>query len=129
MYARRVAHEISSAKVKHRAELRAAAQAWRDAHPELARAKYLRRHARRRGAPIRDLTAAQWQAIKDHFDHCCVYCGRHMQRLTQDHIIPLSKGGSHTMSNIVPACQSCNSRKGNREVVCPVEPLLRLPED
>lgn len=30
-----------------------------------------------------------------------------------DHIIPLSKGGGHTPSNVQCACRGCNGRKGN----------------
>jgi 5-methylcytosine-specific restriction endonuclease McrA len=58
------------------------------------------------------------------YGHCCVYCGRKMQRLTQDHITPLSRGGNHTKSNIVPACRSCNSKKGTGEPLVPVQPML-----
>lgn len=35
-------------------------------------------------------------------------------RLTADRVIPLSRGGSNFIENIVPACGSCNSRKGTR---------------
>lgn len=31
-----------------------------------------------------------------------------------DHFVPLSRGGSHTLSNIRPACAECNLRKGAR---------------
>jgi 5-methylcytosine-specific restriction endonuclease McrA len=31
--------------------------------------------------------------------------------------VPLSRGGSHTASNIVPACRSCNSSKGARSLM------------
>lgn len=59
-----------------------------------------------------DLTVAQWETIKFAYRHRCVYCGRR-KPLTQDHVVPVSKPGSeHTASNIVPACRSCNSRKG-----------------
>lgn len=43
----------------------------------------------------------------------CHYC-HEFKPLTMDHVIPVSKGGPHTASNIVPACQPCNSRKGAR---------------
>ncbi len=45
--------------------------------------------------------------------HTCQYCG-HTKRLTIDHVIPRSKGGTHTWDNVVTACESCNSAKGNR---------------
>jgi 5-methylcytosine-specific restriction endonuclease McrA len=83
-----------------------------------------RRRARKAGSPRNDLTMAQWRAIKAHYGHRCVYCGQPSQRVTQDHITPLSKGGAHTVSNVVPACQSCNSRKHVGPPLCPVQPLL-----
>ncbi len=83
-----------------------------------------RRRAAKKGAPINDFTLAQWQAMKEHYKYRCVYCSRKMQKLTQDHLTPLSRGGSHTASNIVPACRSCNSRKQAGAPLVPVQPLL-----
>lgn len=99
---------------------------WRQANPEKARAEVARYRSRKRGATESTLTAVQWLFIKDLYSHRCVYCGRKMQRLTQDHIIPLSKGGMHTMDNIVSACQSCNSKKKDGPPLIPVQPLLPL---
>jgi 5-methylcytosine-specific restriction endonuclease McrA len=73
---------------------------------------------------LNDLSVAQWREIKVAYGHRCVYCGRKMQHLTQDHITPLSKGGSHTAPNVVPACLSCNSKKRARAPLVPVQPLL-----
>ena len=46
----------------------------------------------------------------------CIYCGAEGDT-TFDHLVPLSKGGSDTISNQVPACRSCNSSKGSRDVI------------
>ena len=49
----------------------------------------------------------------------CQYCHRnqldlrHRECLTRDHLIPLSRGGDNEWTNVVTACSSCNTRKGN----------------
>lgn len=35
-------------------------------------------------------------------------------KVTLDHIIPLSKGGTHTRDNVAPAHRRCNEAKGDR---------------
>lgn len=80
--------------------------------------------ANKRQAPINDLTTAQWKAVKEHYGHRCAYCGKKSQRLTQDHITPLSANGPNTLWNVVPACRSCNARKNKGPVLIPVQPLL-----
>ena len=46
----------------------------------------------------------------------CMYCGaRHKDgALTRDHVEPISRGGRDRWNNVVTACKSCNTRKGNR---------------
>lgn len=68
----------------------------------------------RRRALLDDLTEEQWQAIKADWGHRCAYCGKQPDKLTKDHVVPVVAGGPNTIGNIVPACQSCNSRKGPR---------------
>jgi 5-methylcytosine-specific restriction endonuclease McrA len=99
-------------------------RAYRKKNAEAILLKNARRRALKANAPINDLTLKEWKKIKDHYGYKCVYCGRKMKRLTQDHIIPLSKGGPHTASNVVPACLSCNSRKGQGGPLVPVQPIL-----
>lgn len=36
------------------------------------------------------------------------------EQLHQEHFIPVSDKGEHTINNIIPACRSCNSSKGNK---------------
>jgi len=82
------------------------------------KAKSARNHSRRRVRKniLSTLTAAEWEEIKKQYKYRCVYCGE-KRKLTMDHIIPLSKGGHHVKENIVPACLSCNSKKGDRPVL------------
>lgn len=93
-------------------------------HPEIYLASVLRYQARKRGAAISDFTAKQWEEMQAAYGHRCAYCGRKMERLTMDHLTPLIQGGAHTTSNIVPACQSCNSTKYTGPPLAPVQPLL-----
>lgn len=93
-------------------------------HPDMSQAGHRRYKARKLAVLVNDLTGEQWQEIKAAYGFRCVYCGRKMQRLTMDHITPIVQGGNHTASNIVPACQSCNSKKHTRGVLCSIQPLL-----
>lgn len=97
---------------------------WRRENSEKARANDIRKRVRKAQAAINDFTAGQWREMLAAYDSRCVYCRRQMQRLTMDHLTPLCKGGNHTKSNIVPACRSCNSKKGPRAPLVPVQPLL-----
>lgn len=85
---------------------------WSQNNPEKVIAKRTRRRAMLSGAEINDFTGNEWKELLKEFNYTCAYCGCNDKKLTQDHIIPLKLGGNHTKSNIVPACQSCNSRKG-----------------
>ena len=60
------------------------------------------------------LTTEQWEDCIKHFEGKCAYCGK-KKKLTQEHFIPLSKGGEYSVNNIIPACGSCNSSKRDRD--------------
>jgi len=61
--------------------------------------------------------------------HICAYCGGHFPELelTVEHILPVSRGGRHEWTNVVTACRSCNTRKGNRRPEEARMPLLYVP--
>ncbi len=70
---------------------------------------------KRRGEAEPRLSHQEWKEVMLFFGGECAYCGctpRRNQRLTRDHLEPVSKGGTTTQDNIVPACSSCNSSKG-----------------
>jgi len=83
----------------------------------------VQRRARLRNTEV-TLTEEQWQIIKNMFKQKCVYCGKRTRRLTKDHVIPLSQGGALTLSNIVPACKSCNSKKRDGLPLKPLQIIL-----
>ncbi|MEU2573613.1 HNH endonuclease [Streptomyces anulatus] len=48
----------------------------------------------------------------------CTYCGSNGIRAEAvDHVVPLHLGGSHSITNLVPSCCSCNSSKRDRTVL------------
>lgn len=54
------------------------------------------------------------------FDNSCAYCGHKPAdplELEVEHVQPISKGGPHTLSNIVPACKACNTSKHKHDMV------------
>lgn len=61
-------------------------------------------------------TEAEWQAIKSYYMDQCLSCGDVPDKLTPDHVIPLSKGGSDAISNIQPLCLWCNKSKGTKTI-------------
>lgn len=88
---------------------------WKDANPHKNKLyKYRRRvNLQDRGTH----TAEEWETLKQLCGCTCLMCGRSepVIRLTEDHIVPLSKGGMNTIDNIQPLCLSCNSKKRDRE--------------
>ena len=67
---------------------------------------------------VEKITPKQFMARCAAFNFCCAYCNKPTEMDTElDHVIPRSKGGSHCLSNIVPACRSCNRSKYNYPMV------------
>ena len=62
-------------------------------------------------------TYGEWELLKKQYNYTCPCCGlsepfnQKSKYLTEDHIIPLSKGGSDLIENIQPLCLSCNVKK------------------
>lgn len=91
-------------------------QQWKEqGGSEIRRINEQQREARKRSLK-NTLTLEDWHDCLEYFDNRCAYCGCKSEQLSQDHVIPLSKGGEYVRENIVPACKSCNSSKNNRDL-------------
>lgn len=70
--------------------------------------------ARKRGNHSALIPGAELLNRWAEFGYACAYCGKPDHRadeLELEHVIPISRGGNHHLSNIVPACRQCNHSK------------------
>jgi 5-methylcytosine-specific restriction endonuclease McrA len=97
-------------KNKHKSKSCAAStKAYLDKHPGL-RSHYISSYrARKRSNGVYQITKSE---IKGLLSRPCFYCGCVNKKITLDHVLPISRGGRHSIGNLVPACYSCNSSKG-----------------
>lgn len=68
---------------------------------------------KRRRNSVGVVTEKDWASVLRQYRGCCAYCGVDGV-MTMDHVIPLSRGGRHTVGNVVPACGPCNGSKFNK---------------
>ena len=54
--------------------------------------------------------------LKKLYAQSCFYCGS-KDEIQLDHVIPIAKGGSHSIGNLVPACRKCNLEKSDKFIV------------
>jgi 5-methylcytosine-specific restriction endonuclease McrA len=66
------------------------------------------------GALLRSTSLVLRGALMRRDNYLCSYCTRRAE--TIDHVIPRSRGGTHTWENCVASCMRCNHSKGDRLV-------------
>lgn len=82
-------------------------------NPEVAKNASAKRRSRQMKNGIYLVTSKE---LKSLYKSNCFYCGSN-EKIEIDHIIPISRGGSHSIGNLVPACLSCNRSKNNKLLV------------
>src|SRR6266568_3754393 len=124
VYASRPETHVLKRAYRSRPEVREYNRVYRN-RPEVRERSHIRHHRRRsrNKAALGDYTAAQIQALLKKQKHCCYYAacghvrfqcvkGRYIYHI--DHVIPLSRGGSNDISNLVLGCPTCNLRKNDK---------------
>lgn len=89
----------------------ARAKKWNQDNREKFRSYVLKSHNNRRVS----LSGGKSYLILDKelkrlYRSCCALCAS-VNNITIDHIIPVARGGNHSIGNLQPLCKSCNSRK------------------
>lgn len=122
-------------KKRHRSAANAATRRRRALNPEKARAeskKYreqqnpfsaavavARRRARILGV-LSTLTTDEWEEVVKAYNFSCHLCGHKVvlelyspDRLSLDHIVPMSRGGVNSQDNVAPAHRRCNQSRSD----------------
>lgn len=101
---------------------------WIDAYLNRTGAQFLRKKASRSKIAkdngnlrrVREIHAIgaheeqDWLRLVKACGGCCLRCGG--LEITKDHIVPLARGGTNSLSNLQPLCRSCNSWKGTKTI-------------
>lgn len=99
--------------------LKALQKDWQRRNREYTRQSCANRYALRKGAEGSH-THDEWVQLCQRHGGKCAYCGCD-GKLTRDHVVSLTMGGTDYIDNILPACTPCNSSKGNRVTLADID--------
>ena len=77
-----------------------------------------RRRARLKGNGVFTVTDRDLRRMLHRYRYACAYCERRLGRKVQwDHVLPIARGGRHSVGNLLPVCAGCNARKSTRLLI------------
>ena len=74
------------------------------------------RKARQAGNGAFTVLPRDWRRMLHRYRNACAYCGR-SGVLTREHVIPIARGGRHSIGNLLPACRGCNFGKNRKLLI------------
>lgn len=101
---------------EHKLQISAKGKVYRVTHKdEIRAAKSNSKHTRRARLRFTESFFVPRELIEELYLRPCGYCGLYLENQMQiDHIVPISRGGSHKIGNLITACPSCNMSKGSK---------------
>lgn len=93
---------------------------WKIANPEAMKIIRVRGENKRRAIKrnvLVSITLQEMNELIQNSKNICFWCDEYIPegQMHLDHVYPLSKGGGHTISNIVVSCADCNMKKHNKD--------------
>ena len=102
---------------KHPESRHASSKRWKKNNPNAVKAIKRNRRMREKSVPGGGWNSKEEVQLIEDYGHRCAYCGKKTDKLEMDHVVPVSKGGNHSIDNIVPACRFCNTSKSNKPLL------------
>ena len=99
-------------RVLNQNKITKAVSAWTKANPDKKSNHY---HSRKAKLKQNGVYRISEKELKKLYSLPCFYCGANDKK-TQDHVVPINRGGSHSIGNLITACQSCNSSKQDKTI-------------
>jgi len=89
---------------------------WKEKNPE--KVKWLNRLQQHKRRCAGKIDREAWIKKVKILGEKCLMCGvnQNTAKLTIDHIIPISKGGTNEITNLQPLCSFCNRRKHTKSI-------------
>lgn len=99
---------------KYKDQRLAQSAVYRKQHPEIYREAWRRHKAQKLAAQIEPSILIN-AALKRN-KHVCYWCGCRLPITGWhvDHVVPLTRGGGHSASNVVKSCVRCNTSKSDK---------------
>lgn len=99
--------------LSHQEEQKQRSKEYRIAHPEVKRVSENKRRTAKAGGGTFFILPKE---ITKLLSSNCSYCGT-AENVTLDHIVPISRGGKHSIGNLQSLCGSCNSSKNAKTIM------------
>jgi 5-methylcytosine-specific restriction endonuclease McrA len=109
----KIREKVKDWKINNRQRVRANYRLYAQRHPERINSFAARRRKRIAENGVYKILNKELLFI---YASNCFYCGSN-KKIEMDHVIPVSRGGRHSIGNLVAACKKCNISKSNKLVM------------